>query len=351
MDKLPILSPGDIQQRLQSVNLSTSDSSSSILSTSPDSFELSNTSQCYENSTFGNDDTWANTGERFVSAFGQKGKQIGEFEDAKDLCCLSNGRLLITDMVVGRLQKFAKNISSVTVIAPKDITHPWGVTVSEDNRIIISLCKERCVKVFDAQGELLQTIGEGMFQCPVGVACDAQGRIVVCDAEADRVLIFDNDGTFIKYLGEANKKEERFSKPRYVCVSNIGNIIVCDSGHHNVKIFNYKDEFLKSFGSFGKENGQFKYPYGVCTNTFGEIFVADHYNSRISMFSQDGVFIRNIVTNDHGLVHPQGLRIDSSMNMYITHGHLKATEVLVFKLSHYGTISGRGEFVEIITHV
>lgn len=290
--------------------------------------------------------------ERFVLAFGQKGKQVGEFEDAKDVECLADGCLLVTDMVTGRLQKFSKNNCSVTVVAPGDIKTPWAVAVAANGHLIVSLCKERCLKVLN-DGEVTQTIGESMFQCPAGVACDTKGRIIACDANLDRVLIFNTDGTFLKHLGDAQKKDENFSTPRYVCVSHNGDIIVSDSGHHSVKIFDSDDQFVASFGSFGKSNGQFKSPYGVCTNLQGEIFVADHYNSRISMFTVEGKFIRHIVTSDHGLIHPQGIRIDKNLNMYITHGHLKATEVLVFKLSAKKSydIPYNPECIEMISHV
>lgn len=321
------------------------------MSTSPDSCNLGDDRHCYENSVLHKSDDSVYADERFVSAFGQKGRQVGEFEDAKDLFCLPDGHLFVTDMVVGRLQKFSKNGKTVTIIAPNEITHAWSACITEDENIIISLCNERRVKILNQHGDLLQTVGEGRLQSPTGVACDSKGRIIVCDANADRVMVFDKNGKFLKYLGDQESKQERFLKPRYVCVSYNGDIIISDSGNHSVKVFNFNDEFVRSFGSFGKADGQFKCPYGVCTNRYGEIFVADHYNSRICMFTKDGEFIRHIVTNDHGLIHPQGLRIDQSLNMYITHGHLKATEVLVFKLSDYGTISPQTEYLEIISHV
>ena len=318
------------------------------MSTSPDSRDLADDKHCYENCI---NDECVYADERFVTAFGRKGRQVGEFEDAKDVYCQSNGQLLITDMVSGRLQRFSKSGNTVTVIAPNEITHPWSATIADDNSIVVSLCNERGVKILTEQGDLLRTIGETVLQSPAGVACDSRGRIIVCDANADTVLIFDKSGKFLKYLGDPERKEQWFSKPRYVCVSYNGDIIISDSGNHCVKVFNVKDDFVRSFGSFGKGDGQFKTPYGVCTNKYGELFVADHYNSRISMFSRDGVFMRNIVTNDHGLLHPQGLRIDPTLNMYITHGHLKATEVLVFKLSNNDTLYNTREYLEIISHV
>jgi tripartite motif-containing protein 2/3 len=183
-------------------------------------------------------------------------------------------------------------------------------------------------------GEVTNTFGKDYFVRPAGLAIDKKGNFIVCDALTDKVSMFDSDGNFIRFIGNPNNKEECFSKPSYVCVSSTGDIIISDSGHHKIKMFNSKGKFIRSVGCFGKGCNQFKSPYGVTTNKCGDIFVADHYNSRISMLTRDGVFVRHIVTSEHGLVHPQGLTISEDLHLYITHGHLKASEILKFKLTN-----------------
>jgi len=288
---------------------------------------------CYENTNYINEEMEKER-DHFVTAFGRKGKQVGEFEDAKDLVCLPDGGLVVTDMVIGRLQKFYNNASTVTLLGPEDVTHPWSVTLTNENNIAVSLCKERCVRVLSRDGERLLSFGEDHLQSPAGIACDRHGCFIVCDSRAGNVSMFDSTGLFMRHLGNHDKKEQSFSNPRYVCVSIKGEIIVADSGHHKVKIFNENGDLVRSFGSFGKEDGQFKCPYGVCTDKFGTIYVADHYNSRISLFSSDGTFLRHLVTHDHGLLHPKGVKVDGNLYMYVTHGHLKATEVVIFKRSN-----------------
>lgn len=294
---------------------------------------------CYENINFINEEMEKER-DHFVTSFGKKGKQIGEFEDAKDLVCLPDGGLIVADMVIGRLQKFYNNASSVTLLGPEDVTYPLSVTLTNENNVAVSLCTEHCVRVLSKDGERLLSFGEETLQSPAGIACDKEGRFIVCDSKAGSVSLFDKTGRFLRYLGNPDKKEQCFLNPRYVCLSINGDIIVADSGHHKVKIFNKNGDFVKSFGTFGKDDGHFKCPYGVCTDKFGSIYVADHYNSRISMFTRDGIFLRHIVKSDHGLLHPQGIKIDSNLYMYVTHGHLKATEVVIFKLSNAFSYKG-----------
>ncbi|KAL4221050.1 hypothetical protein ACF0H5_019312 [Mactra antiquata] len=272
-------------------------------------------------------------GEYFVSAFGRKGRQIGEYQDAKHITCLEDGRLLVTDYVNNRLQICSNQNKAVTAFLSDLTPLPWASVVTKDNNIAVTVCKERCVKLFNQNGEFLKSFGDGYFICPTGIAVDKTGNFVICDSMNDEVCVFDNDGKFIKYLGKSTTETEKyFSKPSYVCVSVTGDIIVSDTGNHRIKLFNSNGDFIKSFGSFGKLDRQFKSPYDVCTNIYGDIFVADHYNNRIAMYTRDGVFSRHLVTSEHGVVHPQGLAITSDNYLYVTHGHLKASEILMFKL-------------------
>jgi DNA-binding beta-propeller fold protein YncE len=55
---------------------------------------------------------------------------------------------------------------------------------------------------FSADGELIQSWGEigtgpGEFHLPHGIACDAEGRVLVCDRENDRIQVFSPDGVFL----------------------------------------------------------------------------------------------------------------------------------------------------------
>lgn len=55
---------------------------------------------------------------------------------------------------------------------------------------------------FSADGELIQSWGEigtgpGEFHLPHGIGCDAEGRVLVCDRENDRIQVFSPDGQFL----------------------------------------------------------------------------------------------------------------------------------------------------------
>lgn len=246
---------------------------------------------------------------------------------------LSQGCLLVTDLINNRLQICNTIGREFTIHSGQNFQEPWATAVTQKNNIAITSSKSKCVRIINIDGELIHTFGQYFFICPTGIAVDKQNRFVICDSITNKVSIHESNGDFIKYVGNTDNKET-FSKPRYVTVSITGDIIVSDSGNHNIKIFDSNGRFKKSFGEYGKGKNQLKYPYGVTTNELGDIFVADHYNNRITMYTRDGVFIRELVSAENGLIHPQGIIISDDLHLYVSHGHLKANEILTYKLNY-----------------
>ena len=282
-----------------------------------------------------------------LQRFGDKGKLIGQFDDAKDITYVSRGRTLITDLTNSRVQMCNKVGRAVMLYAGDDVAEPWASSITHDGRIAVTSLRKKCVQVMDEDGCIVNTFGNKFFQRPSGIAVDKDGRFIVTDALANRVSIHTSGGKFVTYLGVRDDDKVSFSSPRYVCCSAIGDIIVSDTGNHCVKIFDQYGNFVKSFGEFGSNNKEFKFPYGVCTNQFGDIFVADHYNNRVSLYNSKGTFVRHILTSLHGLIHPQGVAFSPDFTLYVTHGHLKAHEILSIKL----TALSDHKDTEIISHV
>ena len=125
-----------------------------------------------------------------------------------------------------------------------------------------------------------------------------------------------------------------FSDPRYVCVTASGKIIVSDSGSHTVRVFTPEGTYLHAIGRYGNRDGQLKVPYGVCSDQQENVYIADHYNDRVSVFSIDGVFLQHALTATSGLSRPKSVAIRPAhvRKLYIAHGGLRSTEVLVYRL-------------------
>ncbi|XP_033746707.1 tripartite motif-containing protein 3-like [Pecten maximus] len=259
-------------------------------------------------------------------------KKVGSLSDASDVMYISDGRSLVVDMIGNRVLHFDKRGISSIAYSTEDMVEPWAVAVNTEDVIHVTARKTKCVTRFLKNGEIITPIKNVNFTTPSGVAIGKNDQIFVSDVTTNLLTAHETDGTFISTIGSSMSPIQHLDRPRYVTVDNSNNIIVSDSGHHSIKVFDSEGNFVNKIGERGKGEGQLKFPYGVCTDTSDNIIVADHYNDRVSFFSKSGQFIRHLVTSLDGLTHPQGLCLTSNLRLLVTHGGLKAHEVLVYDL-------------------
>ncbi|XP_041362214.1 tripartite motif-containing protein 2-like [Gigantopelta aegis] len=263
-------------------------------------------------------------------SFGKKGNGYGQLQDAVDIKCLTDGKVIVTDIVNNKLQMFNRSGRPTAMYIADEMIEPWGLTLTTERNFAVVSRKTRLVSVISSDGQVLGTFGNECFRCPCGIVTTDDGHFVITDSVANTVSLHNVDGDVLMYFQHDRLP---FKQPRYVTVSSTtGDVIVSDSGNHCLKVFDSSGKFLRRMGAYGTADGCLKFPRGVCTDSLGNIYVADHYNNRISVFSQTGGFSCQLVTSSNGLHHPQGVAISSNQNLYITHGDLKSSQIMVFKL-------------------
>ncbi|XP_062567525.1 tripartite motif-containing protein 2-like [Saccostrea cucullata] len=268
-----------------------------------------------------------------MKIFGCEGKQKGCFKDATDVQSLGRGKCIVTDMINGRISTFNREGRPKIIRCSWALREPWSSAIISENKIAVTSRKDKNVSVISMHGDILFSFGGNFFQCPSGVAVDKIGRFIVTDALSNDVSVFSPEGKWLFNLGDPLSPIQQFQSPRYVHISINGDIIVSDSGNHCVKVFNEHGNFKFAFGQFGRQEGAFKSPHGVTSDGEGNIIVADHYNDRVALFSKRGEFLRNIVSAEDGLLHPQGVALSGDMHLFVTHGKMKATEVIVYSFN------------------
>ncbi|MGB3327579.1 MAG: SMP-30/gluconolactonase/LRE family protein [Thermomicrobiales bacterium] len=151
----------------------------------------------------------------------------------------------------------------------------------------------------DQAGQFATAFGQG----PQSVTVDASGLIYVADTWNHRIVVFDQQGTMVRELGQRGVQADtmdspdpnvdtgRFYGPRGVAVSN-GEIYVTDTGNERVQVFATDGTFLRTFGGTGTEPGKLKEPTGIAIGSDGNVYVGDSANARISVFSKNGDFVR-----------------------------------------------------------
>ena len=183
------------------------------------------------------------------------------------------------------------------------------------------------VFLFDPEGDLVRSFGQGLFVFPHGIHVDDAGNVWVTDGRdnlptagrgrgggeaADppplpekivghQVLKFSPTGELLLAIGKpgGNRPGETpdpasLYQPNDVITNAAGEIFVAEGhssregSHARVAKFDRDGAFIKAWGSFGTGPGEFDQPHGLAFDDRGRLFVADRGNNRIQVFDQDG---------------------------------------------------------------
>lgn len=129
--------------------------------------------------------------------------------------------------------------------------------------------------------------GNGEFNLPHGIAVDAQGRVIVCDRENERLQVFDAKGGFL-----TEWKGPQIGKPYGVEIGPGGHVFVIDGGSPSMKPalrgkaveLDAEGAVIDTFGSFGKEPGQFQLGHDITVGPDGAVYVAEGIGARVQKF-------------------------------------------------------------------
>ena len=156
---------------------------------------------------------------------------------------------------------------------------------------------------FSANGRLLKSWGEGMFNFPHGATVDREGNLWVTDARGEngkgnQVFKFNPDGKVLMTLGKAGVSgsgPDLFDQPTDVVIASNGDIFVTDShrGGKNNRVvkFDKTGTFIKEWGRKGSGRGEISEPHTIAMDSRGRLFVGDRENNRIQIFDQDGKYL------------------------------------------------------------
>ena len=160
------------------------------------------------------------------------------------LCVASNkhSEIVISDYLVHSLFMYNENGIFLRKIGHAGMfNHPAFIAIDSDDHIIVSDTNNDCIQVFDREGKFLYQFGshgtnKGQLRQPFGVATD-NIYIIVVDSGNQRVQVFKKDGTFVSMI---ESRDEPFSQPRGITVTDDGYFLVADRDNHCIKKYRYK---------------------------------------------------------------------------------------------------------------
>ena len=184
-----------------------------------------------------------------------------------------------------------------------DLPEGWSykeatsVAVDANDNVYVFNRGEHPVIVFDRDGAMINSWGEGIFTSAHGAAIGPDDSLYCIDAADHTVRKFTFDGKLLMTIGEKGRGSGRlsgkpFSNPTHAAVDpNTGNIYISD-GYSNAVVHKYSPDgvHLLSWGRSGTDPGEFNTVHNIATDGDGNVYVADRENQRVQVFDSSGNF-------------------------------------------------------------
>jgi DNA-binding beta-propeller fold protein YncE len=222
-----------------------------------------------------------------------------------------NEKVYIVDQTAGNIKVFDLEGKYLFQFGKKgrnenDFALPYGICVGPDDNVYVA----DCVRVFtfspdgalishfkplpSKKKEILEAVAnskegkkKGLLKpCPVDVAFDSKGNMLVVDNANARVMVYD-DGKLIKEFGHYGYEEGQLKHPSYLAVNSKGDIAVVDGMNRRAQMFNSDYEFKVVIGEAKTFVGSFLGLGGIAVTAEDNFVIADPPMSTVQVFDKE----------------------------------------------------------------
>ena len=236
----------------------------------------------------------------------------------------SRGRVLVTDVSRQGLYVFDVEAGELAVwtraTAERDFVSPIGVAESTEGRILVTDSELGIVAVLNDEGRPLPPFGKGLLRRPTGIAVDrTSGRIFVADTRANDIKIFDSQGDLIDTLGAEGDMPGYLNAPTYIDYRE-GALYISDTLNSRIQIVRPEDDSIQQVGERGLYVGNLTRPKGVAVDSEGKIFIVESYYDHLLIFNGTGEFLMPIGGSGNRpgqFFLPAGVWVDGRDQVYV----------------------------------
>lgn len=197
--------------------------------------------------------------------------------------------------------------------------HAVGLAIDSKDRIYVYNRGAHPMMVFDTEGKLIASWGEGIFGSAHHIFISPDDSLYTTDVGDHTIRKWTPEGKLIMTIGTPGKPAQAlsgkpFNRPTDVALGLDGSIYITD-GYGNARVHQYTAEgkHIRSWGEPGSGPGQFNIPHGVFIDDTGQVYVSDRGNSRVQVFTSDGQYIRQW----RGVNRPNDLYRGPDGNLFI----------------------------------
>ena len=191
-----------------------------------------------------------------------------------------------------------------------------GVAVDSRDRVYAFVRGDDPVQVYDREGNLLKTWGQGLFPRAHGIWISPEDIIYLTDCRDHTIRKYNTDGELLMTMGTSGVPGENgapFNGPNDAVEAPSGEIYVGDNRSFRVHKFSAEGKLLRSWGEEGEGPSQFTHVHNVRIDSQGRVLVADRESSRVEIFDTDGNFL-----SEWKVPKPNGMCIDRDGIIHIT---------------------------------
>ncbi len=211
-----------------------------------------------------------------------------------------------------------------------------GLSIDSQDRVYVLSRSAHPVMVFDREGNLLTSWGEGFFKRAHGTCVGPDGAVYCTDDKDHTVRKFTPEGNLLQVLGSKDQPSDTgyvqqprlaeslatirrggppFNRPTGVALSSSGEIYVSD-GYGNARVHKFTPDgtLLFSWGEPGNALGQFRLPHFIWVDKQERVWVVDRENNRIQIFNAQGEFLSQWTD----LSRPTDIFIDDEETVYVS---------------------------------
>ena len=234
---------------------------------------------------------------------------------------------------------------------------PWGalpdgqtfgpvsqLAVDSRDRVYVFQRANPPVLVFDPDGTLVDSWGEGQLSDAHGIFINRDDLVLLVDRDAHEILACETSGAVRFRLGQRHRPQfnDPFNHPTDIAQAPNGDYYVSDGyGNSRVHCFAADGTFRFSWGRPGGGPGEFTTPHAVWVDSTERVLVADRENNRVQLFDLEGRFIEAWTD----FFHPMDIYADPAGNVFVTDQIPRLS-----MLSPDGTLIGRCRPVRFGAH-
>lgn len=265
--------------------------------------------------------------------------QVRVLGTPRDLTTDSRQRLIVSDPGIPAVHVLDPNRkSSFSILGGEGrrLQSPAGVAVDKEDNIYVADTERGMVLVYDQYGRFLRYIGnfhgENMYQGPSGIAIDRKtGHLYLLDSPRHLVLMLDLEGNLLKRTGEQlednggvelkrrnNTGPGMFNNPTEIAV-NDDEVAVLDQLGTRVQIMDLKCNLLESF-SVQRASYQAGRENGLALDEHGNIYVSYVGTSEVRVYNGVGGLIASFGrggARTGEFSAPRGLWVDADLRLYV----------------------------------